>query len=599
MNTTTQSSQSSRQRWLFPGSAGVTPRSVRPILTADDWLMRGLLVLGTAWLLLSVVFPLWPIVARSLQDPQGQWVGLVNYQAYLSNAGLASSLWNSFYIAIATTVISIWLAFIYAYGLTRTALWGKPVFQVLAMLPLYIPPLAHAIGLIYLFGNQGMVTTGLFGRLPGWDINLYGANGIIIGETLYCFPQAVVILTTALSLTDARLYEAAQALRTSSLRTFLTVTLPSVKYGVLSAIFVCFTLAFTDFGVPKVVGGNFNVLATDIYKQVIGQQNFSMGATVSVFLLIPTVIAFVCDRLIQRRQTSLVSARAVPLQPKRQPILDSVLFCFCTIVSLAFIIIFVTIIAASLIKVWPYNFSLSLRHYDFKVVGGGGYGAYWNSFRLSLYTAIFGTIIVFIGAYLVEKGKGLTGLRSLSYFLSTLPLALPGLVLGLAYVFFFNNPTWRLPLGITITNPFAFLYGTMAILVICNITHFYTVCFLTANTALKQLDREFEAVSASMAVPFYKTFWRVTVPLCLPTILGIGMYFFVNAMVTVSAIIFLYPAKLPLASVAIVNMDDAGDVAAAAAMSTLIVVTSLAVRICYWGITRPLEKRTQAWLDRP
>lgn len=248
---------------------------------------------------------------------------------------------------------------------------------------------------------------------------------------------------------------------------------------------------------------------------------------------------------------------------------------------------------------YRYNFSLSLRHDDFKVVGGGGYGAYWHSFRLSLYTAIFGTIIVFIGAYLVEKGKGLTGLRSLSYFLSTLPLALPGLVLGLAYVFFFNNPTWRLPLGIKITNPFAFLYGTMALLVICNITHFYTVCFLTANPALKQLDREFEAVSAAMAVPFYKTFWRVTVPLCLPTILGIGMYFFVKAMVTVSAIIFLYPAKLPLASVAIVNMDDAGDVAAAAAMSTLIVVTSLAVRIFYWGITRPLEKRTQAWLDLP
>lgn len=583
-------------RWFIP-RLPTCPQPIRQVLTAEDWIMRSLLLLGALWLLVGVVFPLWPMIVRSLQDPQGNWVGLANYRTYLSNAALATSLGNSFYIAIATTLISVLLALIYAYGLTRTAMRGKVVFQILALLPLYIPPLAHAIGLIYLFGNQGIVTTGFFGRLPGWDINLYGANGIIIGETLYCFPQALVILTTALSLTDARLYEAAQALRTSPVRTFLTVTLPSIKYGILSAIFVCFTLAFTDFGVPKVVGGNFNVLATDIYKQVIGQQNFAMGATISVFLLIPTVVAFICDRIVQRRQTSLVSARSVPLQPTAKPWLDSLLFSFCAIVALSFVIIFITIIAASLIKVWPYNFTPSLRHFNFKTTGGGGYRAYWNTLRMSFYTAIFGTIVVFISAYLIEKGKGLKGLRSLSYFLSTLPLALPGLVLGLAYVFFFNKPTWQF-LVITVPNPFNFLYGTMTLLVICNIVHFYTVCFLTANTALKQLDQEFEAVSASLSVPFYKTFWRVTVPLCLPTILGIGMYYFVNAMVTVSAIIFLYPANLPLASVAIVNMDDAGDIAAAAAMSTLIVVTSLVVRVLYWLLTRPLEKRTQAWLKR-
>ncbi len=273
------------------------------------------------------------------------------------------------------------------------------------------------------------------------------------------------------------------------------------------------------------------------------------------------------------------------------------MFAFCSLVVLAGILILATIIVASLIKVWPYNFSLTLRHYDFRQVGGGGYAAYWNSIAMSFYTAIFGTIIVFIGAYLVEKGKELPWLRSLNYFLSTLPLALPGLVLGLAYVFFFNPLTWNFA-GISLPNPFHGLYGTMAILVICNITHFYTVCFLTANTALKQLDPEFEAVSASMSVPFYQTFWRVTVPLCLPTIFGIGIYYFVNAMVTVSAIIFLYPADLPLAAVAIVNMDDAGDIAPAAAMSTLLVCTSIGVRILYWFMTQRLQQRTQAWLKR-
>jgi len=574
------------------------PRS-QHILTAEDWIMRGLILLGMLFLLVGVVFPLYPMISRSFQDTQGTWIGLANYIRYVTTPSLAASFTNSLGVAIATTLISVGLAFVYAYALTRTAIPGKAVFRTLGLLPLYIPPLAHAIGLVYLFGNQGLVTTGLFGRLPGWDINLYGPVGIVIGLSLYCFPQAVIILVTALSLTDARLYEAAEALRTPTWRTFLTVTIPSVKFGLVSAIFVCFILAFTDFGVPKVVGGNFNVLATDIYKQVIGQQNFAMGATISVLLLIPSVLAFIIDRIVQRRQTALVSAKSVPFTPKPKPILDSIMFAFCSLVVLFAVVVFGTIILASLIQVWPYNFSLSLRHYDFGSVGGGGYGAYWNSIRMSLYTALFGTIVVFILAYLVEKGKGMRWLRSVTYFLSTIPLALPGLVLGLSYVFFFNNPIWRIPfINIAIYNPFNWLYGTMGILVLCNIIHFFTVCFLTATTALKQLDAEFEAVSASMSVPFYKTFWRVTVPLSLPAILEIGIYFFVNAMVTISAIIFLYPANLPLAAVAIVNMDDAGDIAAAAAMSTLIVLTSLGVRLLYRFLTRGLQQRTQAWLSR-
>ncbi|WP_036478464.1 putative 2-aminoethylphosphonate ABC transporter permease subunit [Myxosarcina sp. GI1] len=567
--------------------------------TAEDWLMRIFIVLGSLFLLIGVVIPLYPMLIRSFQNRAGEWVGLSNYIRYLTTPALAASFTNSLLIAIATTLVSVILAFGFAYALTRTAMVGKGIFRTLGMLPLYIPPLAHAIGLIYLFGNQGIITTGFFGRLPGWDINLYGEHGIIIGEVLYCFPQALVILITALSLTDARLYEASEVLGSPPWRTFLTVTIPSVKYGLISAIFVCFTLSFTDFGVPKVVGGNYNVLATDIYKQVIGQQNFSMGATISVFLLIPTVVAYIVNRIVQRRQNALVSAKAVPLQPKPNPLLDGIMFGFCLLVVATALIVFGTIIFASLVKVWPYDFSLSLNNYDFTGVGGGGYDSYWNSIRMAGYTAVVGTILVFIGAYLVEKGKGLAWLRGVNYFLSTLPLALPGLVLGLAYVFFFNQPTIPIPATeYAFVNPLNSLYGTMGILVLCNVIHFYTVCFLTANTALKQLDPEFEAVSASLSVPFYKTFWRVTVPMSIPAILEIGIYYFVNAMITISAIIFLYPADLPLAAVAIVNMDDAGDIDAAAAMSALLVCTSLAVRIIYWLLTQRLRKRTQAWLQR-
>ena len=151
---------------------------------------------------------------------------------------------------------------------------------------------------------------------------------------------------------------------------------------------------------------------------------------------------------------------------------------------------------------------------------------------------MIGSTVVFAGAYLVEKGRGLAWLRGLVHLMAMVPLAVPGLVLGISYIFFFNHPA----------NPLNGLIGTMAILVLCTVVHFYTVSHLTAVTALKQIDPEFEAVSASLKVPFYKTFWRVTVPVCLPTILDIALYLFVNAMTTVSAVVFLFSADTKLAA---------------------------------------------------
>jgi iron(III) transport system permease protein len=203
-------------------------------------------------------------------------------------------------------------------------------------------------------------------------------------------------------------------------------------------------------------------------------------------------------------------------------------------------------------------------------------------------TAAVGTAIVFLGAYFVEKGKGFAFLRGFVQFLAMLPLAVPGLVLGLSYIFFFNAP-W---------NSFGFLYGTLALLVVNSIAHFFTVSHLTATTALKQLDAEFESVSASLKVPILRTFARITLPVCLPTVLDIGIYLFVNAMTTVSAVIFIYAPETKLASIALVNMEDNGNTAAAAAMGMMIVVTSATVKLLQLALARTLEHRTQAWRRR-
>ncbi len=563
-------------------------------LDREAWIRRILILLLCLWMLVVVVLPIFQLLAMSLQDASGQFVGLANFAHYFATPALFNSLSNSLIVAVLTTVISVGLGFGFAYALTRTCLPAKGFFKGLAMVPLFAPTLLNGIALVYLFGRKGLITRGFFGALPGFDIQLYGRTGIVIAEAIYTFPQAVLILSIALNLTDARLYEAAASLGAGRVRIFFTVTLPNIKYGLLSAVVVCFILSFTDFGAPKVVGGNYPILATDIYKQVIGQQNFVMGAVVSVVLLIPTVVAFVVDRIVQRRQSAMIAARSVPLVATAERMRDGCFTAYCGLIAAFIVGFYLVALYASLVKVWPYDLSLGWWHYHFGGTGGGGYGAFFNSLRMSAWSAVFGTLLAFASAYLIEKSQGLHPLRQTAYFLSILPLALPGLVIGLAYIFFFNAPGWTVA-GVTVPNPFNWVYASMTILVMCNIVHFYTVSFLTATTALKQLDREFETVSAAMGVPFYRTFVRVTVPICLPAILEIGMYYFVNCMATVSAVIFLYSADLPLASVAVANMDDAGDIAPACAMSMLIVAANIGVRVLYGLITRGLRRRSQAW----
>ncbi|MEZ0303550.1 MAG: putative 2-aminoethylphosphonate ABC transporter permease subunit [Hyphomicrobiaceae bacterium] len=556
----------------------VSPRR----LTAEEIVMRAAIAALLVFLVLAIAVPLAVLLIKSFQDGDGRFVGLANYARYFTTPTLVASLWNSVWVAALSTAIVVPLAFLYAYALTRTCLRAKGLFMAVALLPLFAPSLLSAISFIYIFGNQGFLKSWLMGA------SIYGPIGIVLAQVFYCFPHALMILVTALSLADGRLYEAAAAMGTPRWRVFSTVTLPGARYGLISAAFIVFTLVITDFGIAKVIGGQFNVLATDAYKQVIGQQNFEMGAVVGFVLLVPAVVAFALDRLIQRRQVALLSARAVPFQPRPSLAKDAAFTGYCLAVGGLIAAVLGVAVWASFVTYWPYNLTLSLKNYDLENFEPTGYGPYFASLQMAGLAAVFGTAIVFAGAYLIEKGQGVRFARSLAQLIAMLPMAVPGLVLGLGYAFFINAK-W---------NPLGFLYGTIALLTINSIAHFYTTAHVTAVTALKQIDSEFEAVSASLKVPFYKTFARVTVPVCMPAILDIAVYMFVNAMTTVSAVIFLYGPSTKLASISIVHMDEAGATAAAAAMATLIVLTALAVKVLHLVLDRLVFGRLQAWRRR-
>ena len=528
--------------------------------------------------LLFLVLPLGALISKSLQNKDGEFIGLTNYNLYLQEPALFQSLYNSLFVAICSTVIVVVLAFLFSYALTRTCMPFKGFFKLVALIPLLSPSILAAIALVYWFGNQGVLKEVLLGK------SIYGPIGIIMASVYWTFPHALIILTTSLSLSDSRLYEAADVLKTSKLRAFFTITIPGARYGIISTAFVIFTQVFTDFGVPKVIGGNYNVLATDIYKEVVGMQNFQMGAVISMVLLVPAMIAFFIDRYSRKKQISLLTARSVVFKPKKHFKVDMIMLGFCSALALIIILMIGMAQFGAIVKYWPYNLNFTLKNYDFQVAGLG-WDSFYNSVELSFYTAIFGTIIIFVGSYLIEKLRINEGYRNTVQFFALMPMAVPGLVLGLAYIFFFNAKD----------NPLNFIYATMIILVVNTIVHFYTVSHLTAITALKQMDKEFESVSLSLKIPIYKMFWRVTLPVCLPPIFDVSIYLFVNAMTTVSGVIFLYSYDTTLASVSAIHLDEQGEVAKAAAMAMLIVYVSIAVRLTHTIITKKVLRKTQAW----
>ena len=563
---------------IAPHALGLPRQSVH----WSDRVGHGLLLAVSLLLVVFLLAPLLMILVQSAEDKEGAFVGLANFAAYLQTPALARSLWNSVWVSLVVTLVAIPAAFVFAYALTRSCMPAKGVFRTLTLIPLLAPTLLAAISFIYWFGNQGV--------LKQWMLalgiqSIYGAPGIIVSEIFSVFPHALMILVTALSLSDARLYEAADALGTSAVRKFFTITLPGAKYGLISASLVTFTLVITDFGIPKVIGGNFNVLSTDVFKLVIGQQDFQRGAVVGLFLLAPALLTFVVDFFVQGRQTAQLSARAVPYAPRRAPLFDWLMTGYCLVVVLLMLAVLGMAVFASFVKLWPYNLSFTLKHYVFGLVDAEVGTAFVNSLTLAAACAIGGTLLAFVGAYLLEKTRGFDWLRPGVRLLAMLPMAVPGLVLGLGYIFFFNHPD----------NPLHLLYHTMTILVLCTIVHFYTTGHLTAVTALKALDNDFEAVSASLKVPFFKTFWRVTLPICTPALVDISRYFFINAMTTISAVVFLYSPDTKLAAIAILNLDEAGEIGAAAAMAILIAATSTLVCLAYLALGWLVDLRTQAW----
>jgi len=523
-----------------------------PLMPVDRWLLRVCLWVPLGALLLFFALPMLYIGWRSfLVDGSG--VGFGNYLALLDTPGVWRATANSLWLGLTTTAVTLVLAFVLAYGLERTRMQGKRLVGLCLNLPMLAPSLVLGLGLIFILGRNGIV-----GKIFDIRPDMYGFWGLLIADVLYALPQTVMILRTALSQADARHYEAAEVLGASPWRQFMDLTVPGMRYGLLSAAFVVFTITITDFGNAVVIGGDFSVLATEIYNQVSGQMRFGMGAVIGLLLLLPAALSVWIERVAARRQAGMGAESARPPRPQRAVGRDAAYTMICITIAAAIFTVVATVVVAGFIRLWPYRLDFTLKHYDITI--SGGYDSLWTSLGVSLLAAAVGTLLLFL---LCFSARRLTGWPArLVTLLSALPVGVPGLVLGLGYVFAFNAPDM----------PWTVFYGTVWLLAMCNFYHYHTQGYVTMMTGLRNVPSALEEAVGVLGGGTLRLLRDVYLPAARSTLWTVAAFLFMRSMVTLSAVIFLVTPTLSLSAVTVMRLDEAGFTSQAAAFSSLIML---------------------------
>lgn len=500
--------------------------------------------------LVSVFYPLVIMLAE---------VDWNNFSDLITSVAFKESLFNSLFVTSISTIISISLAYILSICLNRTNIKRKKVLKVLITLPMLIPSISHGMGLINLFGANGIIS-----RL--FDFNIIGSIGVIIGSVFYSFPIAFLMIDDGFNYIDNTMYDTAKVLGLTKFQTFKKVTLCYMKKPIISAIFAIFTMIFTDYGVPLAVGGKFLTLPVFLYKEVIGLLDFSKGTMIGLFLLIPAFVSFFIDNVMKDYSSGAFNSKQYKIKDNK--IRDIFANIFIYIVLFSILVLLGSFVYYAFVDNVVLNNTFSLKHIEY--VLNNDIGKYlFNSLLISLLVSIIGTIIAYFAAYTTARIKG--KFSKLIHILTISSLAIPGIVLGLSYTIGFKS---------------SFIYNTFAILILVNIIHFIASPYLMAYNALQKVNPHYEAIAKTCNIPIFKIIFDVIIPCTKSTIREMLVYFFVNSMITISAITFLFNTDTMPLSLLINNYEGSMMLGEAAIVSLIILFFNMIAKLVVYIINR-------------
>lgn len=508
------------------------------------------------FLIISVFYPLLEMLRRV------EWS---SFGSLVSSSAFKESLFNSLFVTVIATILSVGIAYLLAFTLNRTNIKHRALLKVMLTLPMLIPSISHGLGLINLFGSNGLISS-IFG------FNIIGSIGIIIGSILYSFPVAFLMLDDGFNYIDNTMYDTAKVLGLNKWQTFQKVTLCYLKKPLLSALFAVFTLIFTDYGVPLAVGGKFITLPVFLYKEVMGLLDFSKGTMIGLFLLIPAIISFLFDNFSKDYTTSTNSKK---FKIQKNKVRDIVYTIFTYLILIFIIAILGSFVYYAFVNNVVLDNSFSLKHFEYVFSNNVGQNIF-NSLIIALTVSILGTIIAYFAAYITARIKGSIG--KVIHILTISSLAIPGIVLGLSYTIGFRN---------------TFIYNTYFILILVNIIHFIASPYLMAYNALQKVNSNFEAVAKTCNISVFRIIKDVIIPCTKKTIREMFAYFFVNSMVTISAVTFLFNTRNMPLSLLINNYEGSMMLGEAAIISLIILVFNVIVKLIVYLINRREHGRNE------
>lgn len=532
-------------------------------------LMRGLSFILLATFIFFLALPLGAVVVKSFEGVDG-WT-LQNYEQALTSGKFKVAFFNSIWVSTIAAVLTTILAFLLAYTVHFTNV-AKPIKKFIRLgvtLPMLLPTITYGFVLIYAFGNQG-----IFSRLFGQPLfTIYGFNGLVIGYVLYTLPAAFLLMHNAMQYMDHRFIIVSHLMGDGKWRRFYHTILRPMLSPIGGAFILAFILSFTDYGIPASVGGTYNVIATTLYQTMLGSiPNFSQGAVISIAMLAPAVLGMIMMGILERGN---VSYKSLSQQVAFASTTKTVLFgSGSVIVVLALIAVFTPLIIVPFTTAYPFDFGFTLAHFQKVIQMPELMNVYRNSLLVAIGTALVGVVLAFVAGLLSARTK----LKSRQAFdaIAMITNAVPGMVLGLGYLFFFNNSS---------------LKGTFFIIIAYTIIHFFTTPFLMVKNALQKMDPSWEVTGALLRDNWLKTIYRIILPNVKKTLIEVFSYYFINAMVTVSGVIFLVTTHTVLVSTKIKELQHFSKFNEIFILSLFILVTNILVKVvCEFYINRQSKR---------
>ena len=524
--------------------------------------LKILYVLITLTLVAILLYPLGCVLFQSILTQDGG-LGFSNYSSLLSQGTFWTALGNSFTVSGISAAIATVMAFFCAYGLhfTRIRPGVKKIIQIIVLLPLFLPSITYGFAVIYSFGRLGLVSQ----LLAPPPFSIYGFWGLLIADVIYTLPPAFLILYNAFFYVDRNFITVSKLMGDSPTQTFYITAIRPVVGSLLSAFILSFFLSFTDFGIPVSIAGEYEVIATQLYTTMMGAiPNFGEGAVIAMAMLVPSVASVVMLRWVDRFnfRYNKISKGEVSVNNVR----DGLYLGYYLLISLALLSVFVVMFVVPFVKQWPYQPFFTLDVITRIVNDSSIWQVYEHSVFVALVSAAVGTLFCYAAALVKARSQLPDWCQTTMDSFAMITNTVPGMVLGIGFLFAMSG------------TPLA---NTFTILVLANLVHFFTTPYMMATSALSKMNAGWETTGALMGDSWIKTVSRVIVPNSLPTLLQMFQYFFVSAMVTISAVVFLTGARTMLLTTKIKELQYFEKFEEIFVLSLLVFMTNVAAKLIF------------------